>query len=100
MAPEHERGGVVLRPSVVLCAINQGGPDAPPLDDLFKEILDKGREIFEPKYGRPLSDHEMQEITNHLVGVTRSLLKWEGDRLEREAAAAEGGASAGADEEE
>ncbi len=68
-----------------------------------KEVLDQGRRIYEPIYGRPLSDDEMQEITNNVVGVAKWLIRAEQRRLDAEAASARdpdlGGATAREDGE-
>lgn len=42
---------------------------------LSKELLEETREIFEPRYGRGLSEEELVEIAENLATFTEHVLK-------------------------
>ena len=44
-----------------------------------KELLELTRRTWEPRYGRPLSDQELEEIIQNMSAFLRLLSEWNQD---------------------
>ena len=55
----------------------EGGGITPSSPDSKDDFQETTRRFWEERYGRPLSDEELREITQNTVEFTKILLEWE-----------------------